>query len=78
MPAPPVRLLSLQDIQRKLSISRTALWAFQRRRGFPAPILIGESKRYIEAEIDAWLLTQPRATGGEDGVHEPATAPEVA
>ena len=60
-PAPPVRLLSIDGLQRKLGLSRTALWTLRRTPGFPVPIVIGDSgrgKRFIEAEIDAWLLSQ--------------------
>ena len=59
----PVRLLSLDELQRKLGVSRTQVWTLRRTPGFPAPILIGSvsrGKRFIESEIDAWLLAQDR------------------
>lgn len=55
-----VSLLSLAGLCRKLSISRTQAWKVRKLPGFPPPILIGDSKKYIESEIEAWLLTQPR------------------
>ena len=62
-PTPPVRLLSLSDLQRKLGgLSRTSVWALRRSPGFPAPVKLGNAPRYVESEIDAWLLKQPRQT----------------
>lgn len=62
-PTPPVRLLSLADLQRKLGgLSRTSVWALRRSPDFPAPVTFGKAVRYVECEIDAWLLKQPRQT----------------
>ncbi len=60
---PPVRMISLRELERKLGgLSRTSVWALRRSPDFPAAVLLGNAPRYIESEIDAWLLTQPRQT----------------
>ena len=80
----PVRLLTLTDLASKLNLSRTAVWAARRTPDFPKPLrLAGRHPRYVESEVDEWLLAQPRAedtatadegapcapssTGGDDG-----------
>ena len=65
----PVRMLSIADLQRKLgNLSRTSVWTLRRLPGFPVPIRLGMAQRYVEAEVDRWLLSQPRtaAQTGED------------
>ena len=59
-PAPYGRLLTLDDLKRKLGVSRTATWNLRRRPDFPRPVLIGEARKFIEAEVDGWIAAQPR------------------
>ena len=59
-PAPYGRLLTLDDLKRKLGVSRTATWNLRRRPDFPRPVLIGEARKFIEAEVDDWIASQPR------------------
>lgn len=59
-PAPYGRLLTLDDLKRKLGVSRTATWNLRRRPDFPRPVLIGEARKFIEAEVDGWIASQPR------------------
>lgn len=74
------RLLTITELQEKLgSPSRTALWALRRAPDFPRPIMLGGSdrvRRYVDTEIDAWMLRQPRDVGPQaDG--DSGTGPQT-
>ena len=55
---PPVRLLSLDDLARKAGMSRTSVWTLRRRPDFPQPLQLGRSVRFVESEVDTWLMAQ--------------------
>ena len=65
---PPVRLISIPELQRKCGLSRTAVWQLRRTPGFPAAVDMPGSNarpRFVESEIDDWLLSRPRRPAAE-------------
>ena len=58
------KLLTVDEVMETLSVSRSTVYRFIRDRDFPPPVKIGPGcNRWPEAEIDAWVLKQPRAIG---------------
>lgn len=70
-PASGLRILRKIDVARKLGVHHTTpmRWANDARyahMGFPRPVQIGEGcVGFIESEIDAWVLSRPRAAWAE-------------
>ena len=54
-------LLTRDEVLTRLKISRATLYALMERDGFPRPIKLGASNRWLKLEVDGWLETQPRA-----------------
>ena len=56
-------LMTRDDILAAFSVSRTTLYAWMTRSGFPHPIKLGglRENRWYRHEVDAWLDAQPRA-----------------
>lgn len=56
-PVPPERLLSIQDVLGRLSISRSLLYELIKDpvRPFPPPVHIGRRSVWIEREVDAFI-----------------------
>jgi predicted DNA-binding transcriptional regulator AlpA len=48
-------LLSAKELAERGFGSRTTIWRNVRDGKFPQPIKIGDSTRWIESEVDAWL-----------------------
>jgi excisionase family DNA binding protein len=67
------RLLTVREVAAKLSMSQRWVYKQIRSGGFPAPIRLGFSSRWVEAEVDAWVRTQCRtrdaARSGEFTTH---------
>jgi prophage regulatory protein len=51
------KLISIKDVCRKTTLSRTALWKAMKTDAFPKPVMLGEGirKAFLEHEIDAWI-----------------------
>ena len=50
------RLLTLKQVQEKLSVSRTQLWKLRKQGLLPSPIMIGTAQRFSERAIDKHIL----------------------
>lgn len=61
-----MRILRVPEVTRKLGISRTTLWRWSRRPGFPVKLELGpQTVGWIEEEIDEWILRQRDRASGE-------------
>lgn len=62
----PTRLLRVSQLVKKLSVSRSTLYAWLCQRSayfvpsFPQPLRLGDGRSvfWVESEIDAWLQSQ--------------------
>ena len=55
-PHQPERLLKIDEVMRRTSLSRTHLYALIKRGEFPAQRKMGyKCSRWVESEIDAWV-----------------------
>ncbi len=65
------RLLTYDEVGRRLGLGRTALWALVRDGKFPEPLRIGRARRWRECDVDRWIADlaseKARDKGGEDG-----------
>ena len=53
---PPTRMLSLDEVQSRTTLSKTSLWRRVRAGTFPASVSLGGHRRaWREAEVTAWL-----------------------
>ena len=69
-----MKCLTLAETCRKIGVSRPELWSHRKQPDFPRAILVTpRNPRFVEDEIDAWLLQRPRA--GEDAVHDGGPSP---
>jgi len=60
-PEPARPLWCERDVLGYLGVSRTTLWDYCKRRGFPAAVLLGGSrKRWRPDAVEAWVAQQPR------------------
>jgi predicted DNA-binding transcriptional regulator AlpA len=60
-PILPIRMLTMAQVEKKVSLGRTKIYELMASDDtFPQSHLIGggKSKRFIESEIDQWLLDQ--------------------
>jgi len=48
-------LITFSGLQELLQLGRTTVHEVTRQADFPAPIIVGRSKRWIRAEIDQWI-----------------------
>ncbi|NIJ15619.1 AlpA family phage regulatory protein [Sphingobium vermicomposti] len=56
IPHQPERLLRIDEVMRRTSLSRTHLYALIKRGEFPAQRKMGyKCSRWVESEIDAWV-----------------------
>ena len=57
----PSKLLSREEVERRTSLTRGAIYERLRRGTFPAPVKLGARRRaWLEAEIDAWIVERVR------------------
>ena len=62
----PVVLLTLQEVKRQVSMSRSSIYAQMAVGAFPRPIRVGaRGVRWRADEIQAWIDSRPRA--GSEG-----------
>jgi predicted DNA-binding transcriptional regulator AlpA len=67
----PAVLLSGEQVLERLGLgSRTTLYMYIDRHGFPKGRQVGGSTRWIEAEVNAWIHARPLAT---QSVRQPVT-----
>lgn len=57
--------LNLRETERKVGLKKTAIYRFIAAGQFPQPIKIGRASRWLESELDAFLLE--RANEREQG-----------
>jgi predicted DNA-binding transcriptional regulator AlpA len=59
-PAPPIRMLSMAQVEAKVGLKRTKIYGLMDSRDFPQSYSIGGGRamRFVESEIDQWLLDQ--------------------
>lgn len=54
-----MHILRPKEVAKKLGISRTTLWRWSRKEGFPVKVQLGpQTVGWIENEIDDWILRQ--------------------
>ena len=54
-------LLTRDEVLGLLKISRATLYRFMDAHGFPKPIKMGVTNRWIKDEVSQWLTERPRA-----------------
>ncbi|MDD0838742.1 hypothetical protein PSQ40_09190 [Curvibacter sp. HBC61] len=57
-------LITFSDLQELLRLRRTAVHELSRQVGFPVPIIVGRSKRWIRVEVDQWIEQRAAARKG--------------
>ncbi|NOS79103.1 MAG: AlpA family phage regulatory protein [Nitrospira sp.] len=58
---PPSVVLRLKDVQRHLSLSRSAIYARIADNDFPSAIQLGpRAIGWLQADVDAWLESRTR------------------
>jgi predicted DNA-binding transcriptional regulator AlpA len=64
--APPIAVLGVSDIAKRLGISRQALDEASRRQGFPEPYAIVTSRRRfsLPEDIEEWMAARSKSTNG--------------
>lgn len=63
-PPESLRLERMADLQARVGLKRSQLWALIRRQEFPAPIKCGRASLFIVAEVDAWVRARIAASRG--------------
>ena len=59
-------LLSLDDLQRIVPLSRTTIWGLERQGDFPRRIRIGPNRvAWVEIEVEAWINDRLAERGAE-------------
>ena len=54
---PPVRLLRIREVQARTGLSRSTIYRWAAEGRFPPPVRLGgRVARWVEAEVDEWLL----------------------
>lgn len=51
----PRRLMRADETCRKAGFGKTSLYKLMETEGFPRPVQIGTSVRWVESEVDAWI-----------------------
>lgn len=59
--APENELLTRDEVMSLLKISRASLYKFMEADGFPKPIKLGKTNRWLKGEVSEWLTARPRA-----------------
>ena len=65
-PAPtrPARLLRLSEVEARIGLKKSAIYAGMATKSFPAPVRLGNRcVAWHEAEIDAWIASRSRVKG---------------
>ncbi len=51
-----INVLDIEAVLEKLRIGRSKLYGMVNANQFPRPVKIGRSSRWVESEIDEWLI----------------------
>jgi predicted DNA-binding transcriptional regulator AlpA len=54
-------LLAFNPLSTYVSMGRSRIYALIQDSGFPSPIKIGKSSRWLKSEVDSWIATQAAA-----------------
>lgn len=58
------RYLTRAEVEQRVGLKRSAIYAMVARGDFPAPFKLGaKSVRWLESEVAAWMASRPRALG---------------
>ena len=61
-PGSPIRMLRLSQVVERTGLGKTTLYELQKDGRFPRSVhLTGHSVRWIEAEVETWLMQQAQA-----------------
>ena len=67
---PTTRLLRREEVESRVGLSRSSIYAAMARGAFPRPLRIGQrAVRWSEADIERWLATRVEANPND--VHAP-------
>jgi predicted DNA-binding transcriptional regulator AlpA len=53
-----VALLRRREVEKRVALGRSSLLRLIASKSFPTPIRVGKSWRFVEAEIQEWLVKQ--------------------
>lgn len=57
-------LISIKDVTKKTSLSRTTIWRLIERKEFPAPVSLTEVRRaFILNEVNEWVAERAAMRG---------------
>ena len=61
---PSDRLMRCDEVETRITLSRSTIYRKMRKKSFPEPLRIGvRAVRWRESEVEAWLAARPRADG---------------
>lgn len=61
---PSDRLMRCDEVETRITLSRSTIYRKMRKKSFPEPLRIGvRAVRWRESEVEAWLAALPRAEG---------------
>ena len=65
------QLIDVQEVCRRVNLSRTSIWIMERRGTFPRGIRLGRAARWRSADVDQWIrdktaAAETPARAGED------------
>lgn len=63
-PAPPragQRFLTIEEVMARTCISKSTIYQMMRDGKFPKQRRVGHGSRWLEAELDDWILSRPIA-----------------
>lgn len=55
-PIPPRRLLRRAEVMDRVGLSKSTLYSRISAGTFPKPVALGSSVRWVESEVEAWIL----------------------
>lgn len=56
----PLRLISMAELERRLGLKKSAIYARLERKELPQPIKLGEVTRFVESEIEGFIEQRMR------------------
>jgi prophage regulatory protein len=51
----PQRLMKLPEVMARVGLAKATIYTRFQNGGFPKPVSLGASSRWVESEIDAWI-----------------------
>ena len=57
------RLISLDELASRLSISKAMIYRLIQRKDFPRPVKIGKASRWDEGQVNQWVESRLPTTG---------------